>query len=215
MYDHIILPTDGSTGTAHVALHAIELAKKHDATAHAVHVIDTQSTGLLADRGVDTDAFDDHAEKIVSTVERMANSHGVDCVTSVVEGQPAEQILEYADETEADLIVAGTHGRSGIKRHLIGSVTERVVRHSDCPVLTIRLPETDITVDSVGQAKSLIKDALAEEGYDDAPISTIERQLSVWVATAETGDSQILVYLDPETQRTSVHQSRVDTDGRQ
>lgn len=57
---------------------------------------------------------------------------------TVKTGKPAEEILRFADESECDLIVTGTHGRTGLQRMWIGSVAERVVRHSTIPVLTVR-----------------------------------------------------------------------------
>lgn len=203
MYDRILVPTDGSTGTAYVALHAVELAEQHGATVHAFHVMDTNLTGHLADAGMALDTLQKRAEKAVQTIEGMAESHDVECVTAIREGSPAETILEYAEEVEADLIVAGTHGRSGVKRHLIGSVTERLVRHSTCPVLTIRLPETDVTVEDADHARTLIDEAIDAEGYDVSNID-VERQLSVWVGHADAAEGKLIVYLDPTTQRTSV-----------
>lgn len=203
MYDHILVPTDGSTGTAHVALHAIELAEQQGATIHAIHVIDAMVTGRLLDAGVATDSLDSQARQAVQIIERMAESHDVECVTTVREGSPAETILDYADEIDADLIVAGTHGRSGVKRHLIGSVTERLVRHSTAPVLTVRLPETDVTVEDDDHARRLIEEALDEAGYEITDLS-VERQLAVWVGHSETDGGHLVVYLDPTTQRTSI-----------
>ncbi|SDJ34210.1 Nucleotide-binding universal stress protein, UspA family [Halovenus aranensis] len=203
MYDHILVPTDGSTGTAHVALHAIELAEIHGATLHTLHVIDAALTGHLTDAGMSTDSLDDRAHQAVETIERMANRHDVDCHTAVRRGSPAETILDYANGEAIDVIVAGTHGRSGVKRHLVGSVTERLVRHASCPVLSVRLPDTDVTVEDEGHARRLVEEALDDEGYDAADID-IERQLSVWVAHADTDSGEAVVYLDPTTQRTSV-----------
>lgn len=203
MYDRILVPTDGSTGTAHVALHAIELAEIHGATLHTLHVIDAAVTGHLTDAGVATESLDSRARQAVETVERMADSHGVDCHTAIREGTPAETILDYAHDEGIGLIVAGTHGRSGVKRHLVGSVTERLVRHASCPVLTVRLPDTDVTVEAEDHARRLIEETLDEEGHDATDID-IERQLSVWVAHAETETGTLVVYLDPTTQRTSV-----------
>lgn len=203
MYDRILVPTDGSTGTAHVALHAIELADIHGATLHTLHVIDTAVTGHLTDAGVSTESLDSRARQSVETVEQMADRHGVDCHTAIREGTPAETILDYARDEGIELIVAGTHGRSGVKRHLVGSVTERLVRHASCPVLTVRLPDTDVTVEDDDHARRLIEAALEDEGYEATDID-VERQLSVWVAQAETADGTLVVYLDPTTQRTSV-----------
>jgi nucleotide-binding universal stress UspA family protein len=207
MYERILVPTDGSTGTAHVALQALDLAEQYDATVHTIHVIDENASAFLSESGGDTDPLSERAEDAVRTVEQMAESHGIDVVTVVREGKPAETILQYADEIDADVIVAGTHGRSGIKRHLIGSVAERLVRHATCPVLTIRLPDTDVTVDTVDQARALMGEALSNAGYDLEP-DEIERQLSVWVGTADHESGHLVVYLDPETQRTSVLSQR-------
>ena len=203
MYERILLPTDGSTGTAHVALQAIDLAEQYGATIHGLHVVDTDTTSLLSDIGTNDRVLERRGEQAVSAVEKMAESHDVVVETAVIEGDPAESILEYADEIGADIIVAGTHGRSGVKRHLLGSVAERLVRHADCPVLTVQLPETDVTVEREEHARELAVEALESEGYD-ADILDIERQLNVWVIEGKADGDSVLVYLDPKTQRTSI-----------
>ncbi|MFT4947832.1 MAG: hypothetical protein ACI8TL_002081, partial [Natronomonas sp.] len=71
------------------------------------------------------------------------------------------------------------------------------------PVMTVRLPETDVTVEDSEQAEAIASDALADAGYN-AEIASVIRQLTVWVIEAETGDGELLIYLDPETQRTSI-----------
>lgn len=203
MYDEILVPTDGSTGTAHVALQAIDLAEQYGGTIHGLHVIDTDTTSILSDVGSDEAVLQRRGEQAVSAVEKMAEAHDVDVETAVIEGDPAASILEYADEIGADVIVAGTHGRSGVRRHLLGSVAERLVRHADCPVLTVQLPETDVTVEDKSQAADIASEALDSAGYD-ATVTDVERQLNVWVIEAETDDGSLLVYLDPQTQRTSI-----------
>ena len=202
MYERILVPTDGSTGSAHVALQALDLAEQYGATIHALHVVDSSVRSRLTDAGGDGDELERSGKRAVEMVERMAQSHNVDVVTEIREGDPAETIIDYAEEIGADAIVAGTHGRSGISRRLLGSVAERLVRHASCPVMTVRLPETDVTVETVEQARELIEGHLTEAGYD-ATITNIERQLAVWVAEAED-DEHLVVYLDPVTQRTSI-----------
>lgn len=80
-------------------------------------------------------------------VESVADSvAGVPVETAVLSGDPHKRIRDYADEHGADLIVMGTHGRTGVDRYLLGSVTEKVVRTADQPVLTVRMegsPETE------------------------------------------------------------------------
>jgi hypothetical protein len=82
-------------------------------------------------------------------------------------------------------------------------VAERLVRHANCPVMTVRLPETDETVDDADHAAELAADALDEAGYD-ADVTETERQRNVWVVEASIGDRALVVYVDPVTQRTSV-----------
>jgi nucleotide-binding universal stress UspA family protein len=74
-------------------------------------------------------------------VIQQAEAAGVDTIEGVVaQGAPHRAILDYVDEQDIDLIVMGTHGRTGLDRYLLGSVTEKVVRLSDAPVLTVRMP---------------------------------------------------------------------------
>jgi nucleotide-binding universal stress UspA family protein len=202
MYDRILVPTDGSTGTAHVVMQALNLADRYGATVHALHVVDTDLSSVLSDVGNDAEELRRRGRRAVETVERMAESHGIDVTTELREGDPAETILSHAEEIGADVIVVGTHGRSGVRRHLLGSVTERLVRHATCPVLTVRLPETDVTVEDADQARALVEDALERRG-EDVAVTGIERQQNVWVA--DLGDEAGRVaYLDPVTQRTSI-----------
>lgn len=203
MYDRVLHPTDGSTGTAHVTLQALDLASQYGATVHGVHVIDSDLSTLLGETSTDREALEREADTIVQNVERMAEAHDVAVETAVLEGNPAETILDYAGEIDADVIVSGTHGRSGVKRQVLGSVAERLVRHSDVPVLTVQLPETDVTVDDPGDAAEIAASALEAEGYD-AEVAGVERQQNVWVAHAEGDGDQLVVYVDPQTQRTSV-----------
>jgi len=202
MYERILVPTDGSVGSAHVALQAIDLAETYGATIHVLHVIDEKVRGLVAGFG-DEENFEARGRKAVERVAGMARNHGVDVVTAVEDGDPAQRIVDYADEIDADLIVSGTHGRSGVERRLIGSVAERVVRKAACPVMTVRLPETDVTVEDENEAMTIARDALERKGVD-ATVSAAERQRSVWVVDAEDDGDSYLIYIDPVTQRTSI-----------
>ena len=202
MYSRILVPTDGSVGSAHVALQAIDLAETYGATIHVLHVVDENVRGLVAGFG-DEDELEDRGKRAVERVEEMARHHGIDVVTAIENGDPARRIVDYAEEVDADLIIAGTHGRSGVERRLIGSVAERVVRQARCPVMTVRLPETDVTVENEDEAMAIARDALERERVD-AAISSAERQVSVWVVHAEGDDDSYLIYVDPVTQRTSI-----------
>ncbi|MDG5818850.1 universal stress protein [Natronococcus sp. A-GB7] len=99
-------------------------------------------TGMMAeDHRELKDALERHA---TSVVESIAGEFGdVDTVATVQVGKPYEAILEYVDDHDIDMIVMGTHGRSGLDRYLLGSVAEKVVRMSDVPVVTIRADEDE------------------------------------------------------------------------
>ena len=200
MYERILVPTDGSAGTTHVALQAIDLAEQYDATLYTLYVVDGDTRTLLSGGG---DELRDRGRRAVDRVAKLAESHDVEAITEIREGDPARTILDYAGEVGDNVIVAGTHGRSGVERRVIGSVAERLVRHANCPVMTVRLPETDETVDDADHAAELAADTLDEAGYD-ADVTGTERQRNVWVVEAATGDRTLVVYVDPVTQRTSV-----------
>ena len=121
-----------------VVEHAEQLATGHDATLHAIYVTNTAS---LADLPMESSwegvsqALKQQGENAVEDV--MAELSGdVAVKTVVLDGSPAKEIVEYAEEN-CDYIVMGTHGRSGVDRLLIGSVAERVVRSAPVPVTTI------------------------------------------------------------------------------
>lgn len=203
MYERILLPTDGSVGTAHVAIQAIDLARQYGATVHVFHVVDEDVRSLVDGLGDAEDELASRGRRAVERLEGMAREHDVAVETAIREGHPAEAILHYADEVDADLIVAGTHARTGIERRILGSVAERLVRQADCPVMTVRLPESDVTVEEEDEAVEVAGRALAEEGVD-ATVTGADRQVSVWAVEADGPDGSHLVYVDPVTRRTSV-----------
>lgn len=140
MYDEILLPTDGSAGMAEVIDHAAELASVHDASIRGLYVINSAS---LADIPLETSwegvsiAMEKEGRTALNELKRRVEDVPVE--TELEDGSPARTIIEYADEEECDVIVMGTHGRSGVDRLLLGSVAERVVRRSPTPVLTYRV----------------------------------------------------------------------------
>jgi nucleotide-binding universal stress UspA family protein len=158
MYERILLPTDGSTATERAVEHAVDLARKYDATIHALYVIDAgMYSSLEAGADIVIDALEDEGEAAVESVERAAAEAGVEVETTVTSGTAHQTILDYAEEADVDLIVMGTHGRTGLNRYLLGSVTERVVRTAEVPVLTVRMQEEN-----------------AEQAAEDAPVETDE-----------------------------------------
>ncbi|VTT86050.1 Uncharacterized protein MJ0531 [Halorubrum sp. DM2] len=141
MYSEILVPTDGSPASDAAIEHAIDLADRYDARLHALYVVDGGAySSLEAGAEVVVDALESEGEEATRRVADAAADAGVDCVTTVTSGTAYQSIHDYVDEHGIDVVVMGTHGRKGLDRYLLGSVTERVVRTSDVPVLTVRQP---------------------------------------------------------------------------
>jgi len=137
MYDTILFPTDGGPGAAIALDHALELATEHGATLHAVYVLDHERyIGFAAEAEV-VAALEVEGEEVVRYVEALAGEVGVCAVGEVVEGHPAEAIVQYVTDHDVDLVVMATQGRRGLERYLLGSVTERVLRTTDVPILVV------------------------------------------------------------------------------
>ena len=144
MYETILVPTDGSEGTNEAVRNALDIAAAYDATVHALSVVDISypysgfSGTINRDRAIDE--LESRGRRAVDEIVEQAEEAGVDAVPVVRKSKTVrEAILEYADETDADVIVMGTHGRTGLGRYMLGSVTEFVVRSANVPVLTVRM----------------------------------------------------------------------------
>ncbi|MBC7110578.1 MAG: hypothetical protein PWR13_262 [Archaeoglobi archaeon] len=141
-YSKILLPVDGSECSKKAALHAFSIARSYGGEIFAVHVIDIEEeflTGTYYEELLQK--LKERGQKILEEIERMAEEHGIKVQKIIKTGNEAEEILEAAEEVKADLIVMGSHGKSALAKFLIGSVSERVIRHSKIPVLTVRSSE--------------------------------------------------------------------------
>ncbi|ELZ44395.1 UspA domain protein [Halorubrum californiense DSM 19288] len=141
MYSEILVPTDGGPASESAIEHAIDLADQYGARLHALYVVDGGAySSLEAGAEIVVEALESEGEEATGRVADAAADTGVECVTSVTSGTAYQSIHDYVDEHAIDVVVMGTHGRKGLDRYLLGSVTERVVRTSDVPVLTVRQP---------------------------------------------------------------------------
>ncbi|EMA06992.1 Nucleotide-binding universal stress protein, UspA family [Haloarcula vallismortis] len=138
-FDDILLPTDGSSGAEAAIEPAGALANTTDATVHLVSVVDTRSLGIDVGSSVIIDELESVATDAVENASDRLSELGVETVeTAITHGVPYRAILNAIEETDADLVVIGTHGRTGIDRYLLGSVAEKLVRTSPVPVMTVR-----------------------------------------------------------------------------
>lgn len=143
-FERILIPTDGSD-TSDVALETgIEMARLMGSRVTGLYVMDNSAYAAFpGDLEWDTikDLMAQESDQALANLEDACKANELECTVQVREGHPAEEILAAAEDH--DLIVMGTHGRSGLEHLLLGSVTEKVIRHADCPVLVVRTPEED------------------------------------------------------------------------
>ncbi len=141
MYERILVPTDGSECAAAAEARAVALAEQYGATVYALFVADVRMSPVYG--GTTDDEVRDLLDEDLPTdaVVERCEAAGVPVETAIRVGVPARAIREYAEEVGADLLVVGTHGRTGLDRLLLGSVSERVVRTSPVPVLVVPPPE--------------------------------------------------------------------------
>lgn len=140
MYERILVPTDGSEYAETAAETAFELAVALEAAVTVICVIEAGPLGSVTLPGEEASATEILTERATTFVTRVAergHAKGVDVSTDVCNGLPVEEILAYAEETNADLIVLGSRGRGGVSKLLLGSVTDGVTRRSDRDVLVV------------------------------------------------------------------------------
>jgi nucleotide-binding universal stress UspA family protein len=126
------------------AEYGVNIAKTLSAQIIVVYVIDTivldeACTFFKAGEREDVERkLKQAGQRYINYVLSLAEKKGVKAASLLVEGRPSEQIVHLAEESNVDLIVMGTHGRRGTERILIGSVAERVIEYSQCPVLVVK-----------------------------------------------------------------------------
>jgi nucleotide-binding universal stress UspA family protein len=130
----ILVATDGSESAHHASAYAFGLADAFDATVHGLYVIESRFGSSGALHGL----LERECESVLREARVDAAQANVDLVSVTREGKPEDEIVEYATGRGMDLVVLGTHGRTGLDRFVMGSVATSVVRNADRPVLTVR-----------------------------------------------------------------------------
>ncbi|WP_306061361.1 universal stress protein [Natronococcus wangiae] len=146
MYDNILIPTDGSPGIGSAVEQCMMQAKQNDATVHVLYIIDSRTHIMLPDATQKkvVELLREEGHRAVEHIHTIAKEHAIECVTALKQGVPHDTILTYAQDQEIDLIIMGTHGRSGEEKRVLGSVTEEVVRNASIPVMTVRLTKKGV-----------------------------------------------------------------------
>jgi len=139
---HILVPTDFSEYADYALDYAIELAQKLQARLTLLHIIQLTPMTMGDMYGYSLEAYleaiESEAQKRMEALLNRVYQEGLEGETVIVQGVPFQIIVDMAESQNADLIVMGTHGRTGLTHALMGSVAEKVVRLAPCPVLVTR-----------------------------------------------------------------------------
>ena len=146
MYDRILIPTNGSAPAEKGANHAIELAAALGATVHALYVADLpgvpRALALRDDEEEVRERYREHGKEVTGDVRDVAADAGIECVTAMKSGSVHEEIADYAEDENIDVIVIGTAYRGKVGA-LFGGEAEKVVRTSTVPVTTVRMRDDE------------------------------------------------------------------------
>jgi nucleotide-binding universal stress UspA family protein len=150
--ERIVVATDFSAPARAALEQAVAIAVRFRARLYLFHAVDARALddGEAYERGTPLDGLYQLAERRARDELRKLRAP-LDATIPIVEsirlGAAADEVVAFANEKEADLVVVGTHGRTGIRRLLVGSVAESVLRQAECPVLAVRATESTETVD--------------------------------------------------------------------
>jgi|SRR5262245_4262512 len=144
MYQHILVPTDGSDLAGRAVTHGLSLAKFAGAKVTAITVqervpgwLSFAETGAAAAFAKYEEEIKKHSASVLDRVANEAKQSGVTCDTIQAQGVPYEAIIAAAADRGCDLIVMASHGRSGLSAMVLGSVTNKVLTHAKTPVLVV------------------------------------------------------------------------------
>jgi nucleotide-binding universal stress UspA family protein len=188
-FERILCPTDFSKFAFRAADYAVALARHYDAEVHFLHVIPStlihpEQYPYVAEAVPLAPEFRERALERLDAFVALSRAEGVRTRFSVAEGAPVSAILKSAEDDGARLICLGTHGREGVERLVLGSVAEKVLRKSRCPVLTVSEPG-----DERAPKEAVFKNILCAVDFSTLSLKAVEYCLSL---AQESGGRLIL-----------------------
>jgi nucleotide-binding universal stress UspA family protein len=190
----ILCTTDLSAYSNHALPYGIALAREFGANLIVCHVIDLSFVGLY-----DTSALvvqtteQDLVTFAREEIQRLMGQQQIDWQPLILEGQPAAQLARAAEAHDVDLVITATHGRSGLKRLLIGSVTERLFRTLTCSMLVVHSPEHEF----VRPAGEQIRLNRILVGCDFSPDSHLALEYAISLAQEFEAELHLMYVMEP------------------
>jgi nucleotide-binding universal stress UspA family protein len=141
-YQDILVPTDGSDCANQALAIGVDIADTEDAALHLLSAIAITALGVDIRPDIQMELLKESAQELLDEAATFAENAGVESASKSVEYGPSihQVILTYIEEHDIDLVVVGTHGRTGFDRYVLGSVTDYLIRTSPIPVLAVREP---------------------------------------------------------------------------
>jgi nucleotide-binding universal stress UspA family protein len=154
IFRKIMIATDGSELVKQAVKSAVEIAKLNEAKLYAVHVIAIGGYSIIHSldekwKQIMKKQLMIKGEKATAYVENVGKAANIDVESVIIEGNPANEIIDFAENNDIDLIIMGTHEKTELQRFLVGSVAENVIRHSRKAVLIIKGESADLLLDSL------------------------------------------------------------------
>ena len=139
----VLVPTDFSESARHALRYGMSFAKEYGAELVLLHVVENLTVGYASDlfpvpMAEVFQEISGYAKAELAKLAEEARQKGVVVSELVAQGKPSAEIIRFAAENDVDIVVLGAHGKGMLDQALFGSTTERVVRRSPCPVLTVR-----------------------------------------------------------------------------
>jgi nucleotide-binding universal stress UspA family protein len=183
----ILCPIDFSDHSIHALDHAVAFAKWYGSSITLIHVRPPAPLSYPAGPGmVATFLTPQERAALLASMNQLQQEHciGAPCTVEVIEVAVATEILATAESSRADLVVLGTHGRSGFERLMLGSITEKVLRRAACPVLTV-----PAAVASAKPPAELLKSIVCAVDFSDCSMHALTYALSI----AKESDANLTV----------------------
>jgi nucleotide-binding universal stress UspA family protein len=139
MYKKILLASDGSDHSKRAAENAIHIAKcSQDSTIEVVYVVDHDRVKSDVLKNWNSNELEDTRVERMKTVEKMAKEAGVSYKLTILHGEPGPTIVEYINKTGFDIVIIGSRGLNGLQEFVLGSVSHKVAKRANCPVLIVK-----------------------------------------------------------------------------
>ena len=165
MYDRIVIAVDGSDEARRAAKRGLELARAVEAEVTVVSVLE-RKTLRLTETAEEKRQLRERGEEALAEIETLAAEVGHAVRTELLEGKPAAKIREHVATTDAELLVVGRQGRTGLGRRLLGGVTEQLLHRSDVPVLVV--PDGDHDGEAVSDWSDIL---ITTDGSENAEMA--------------------------------------------